>query len=141
MKRYNYTAKSARCLTCANYMYGCGGCISNEEAHKCDEYDEDLNAYVRQDNDETYIASVDQLSEDIDQAINVHNQYKTKTYIYDIDNELLITICYTTEAPKVDEDIILHRECIFENYKVSKRILGINTDNGAAVWNLYVKKI
>lgn len=145
MKRYNYTAKSARCLTCANYMYGCGGCTSNEEAHNCVEYEEDLNAYVRQERDETYIKLSTDLDEEINNRIKNLNQYKDKVYIFkleDDDNECkLITVCYVNNVPDIDESMIIHNEGIFKNYLICKRALGVNKETEAAVWNLYVKEI
>lgn len=137
----NYTTKCNKCLQCSNYMYVCRGEENFNCVEKCEEYEYDDKAYVRQDRDETYMPNIERMNEDIDNSIKYHNQYKTKTYIYDIDNELLIATCYTTEVPKIDEDIILHREDIFEKYKVTKRILGVNGDNGSTVWNIYVKRI
>lgn len=141
MERVNYTTKCNKCLQCSEYMYSCRGSSNFNKVEKCEDYSIDEHAYVRQDQDETYIKPVSQLNKEIDNSIQFHNQYKTKTYIYDVDNELLISTCYTTEVPKIKEEIILHREGIFEHYIVSERKLGVNGDNGATVWNLYVRKI
>jgi len=142
MNRYNYTSKSARCLTCANYMYGCGGCTSNEKAHNCEEYEEDLNAYVRQDQDETYIKPSLDLDKEINERIKHLNQYKDKIYVFKLEGNIsdLITVCYSNHIPNIGESLIIHDEGIFTNYTVIKRALGINKETEGSVWNLYVNK-
>ena len=87
----NCTSKCNKCLQCANYMYVCRGTDNFNDVEKCEEYEYDVNAYVRQDRDETYMPNIEDMNKDIDDSIKYHNQYKTKTYIYDIDNELLIS--------------------------------------------------
>lgn len=139
-KYKNYTTKCNKCLHCANYMYVCRGEENFNEVEKCKEYEYDMNAYIRQDMDETYMPDIEHMNEDINNSLKYHNEYKTKTYIYD-SNDNIISVCYTTSIPQVNETIIIHTEGIFNNYKVTKRILGINNDIGVTVWNLYVIKL
>ena len=142
MKFINYTTKCNKCLQCQNYMYVCRGADNFDKVEKCPEYEYDENAYVRQSRDETYMDNVTKLNEELNKSIEYKNQYKTKTYIYDSESNNLITICYTTEAPKVNESLIIYGDDdTFRKYHVSSRILGINSNTGDAVWNLYVREI
>lgn len=136
----NCTQKCDKCLTCGSYMYGCGGVESDERAAKCSEYTEDKFAYLRQDRDDTYIKPQSIINEEIDKAIKFQNQYKTKTYIFDVnkDDEALIVVCYLTAIPDINEEIIVHTEGKFTHYIVKTRIMDVNSETGGTVWNLYV---
>lgn len=137
----NNTAKCAKCLTCANYQYICQGETNYNKVEKCEEYEYDENAYCRQDRDNTYIKSSEILNEEIDKSIEYHNQYKTKIYLFDCDTEKKITIFYSTDIPNINEMLIVHKEGIFTKYKVQNRCLGINSETGNSVWNLYVSEV
>lgn len=142
MEIVNNTSKCSKCLHCSYYMYSCRGDSNFETAEKCIDYLLDETAWTRQDQDETYIKPAEKFNEEINNSIKYLNQYKTKTYIFDyLDDDKLITFCYTTEIPKVNEEIIIHENGIFTKYVVSERILGVNTETNGSVWNLYVKKI
>ena len=141
MKKVNNTAKCAKCLTCANYQYVCQGETDYDKVEKCKEYGYDENAYCRQDRDDTYIKSSEILEEEFDKSIEYHNQYKTKIYLFDYNTQKNITIFYNTHIPTKNETVIVHKEGIFIKYKVQDRCLGVHSENGNSVWNLYVSEI
>jgi len=51
---YNFTNKCDKCLTCLYYQYECQGSDSIKKVNKCEAYENDPKAYVRQDRDDTY---------------------------------------------------------------------------------------
>ena len=141
MKKVNNTAKCAKCLTCANYQYACQGETDYDKVEKCKSYEYDENAYCRQDRDDTYIKSSEILNEELDKSIEFHNQYKTKVYLFDYDTQKNITIFYNNHIPTKNEKVVVHKEGIFTKYKVQDRCLGVHSEDGNSVWNLYVSEI
>ena len=136
----NHTQKCNKCLTCGSYMYGCAGVESEERANACTEYAHDKFAYIRQDRDETYSKPTKDLLDEYDRAVKQNNQYRTKTYIFDYNDDKVICVCYTTSIPNISEHIIVYQDDTFVNYVVKERVMGVNKELGVSVWNLYVIK-
>jgi hypothetical protein len=51
---YNFTSKCDKCLACLYYQYDCQGSDNIKKVNRCEAYENDPKAYVRQDRDDTY---------------------------------------------------------------------------------------
>ena len=78
----------------------------------------------------------------IDNEIKTHDIQKCYIWLNDETVTEPLAIVYGCYFPVINEKIILWDETeLFQNYKVAKRIFGINKENQSIVLNIYVEKI
>ena len=78
----------------------------------------------------------------IDTEVKTHDIQKCYVWVNDETITEPLAVLYGCYFPVINETIVIWDENeLFQNYKVVRRIFGINKENQSIVLNIYVEKI